>query len=600
MNGFTLIAPNIYRWADTCNVYVLREGDKALLIDLGDGSVLDKLGEIGVKTVEWVLFTHHHREQCQGGTRLAKLGAKVAASAVEKPIFEQPLSYRKMRPTLGDAYTVHGASYVRPPIAPIAIDHAFKRMDEFAWRGREFVCAHTGGHSPGHMAYLTRVDGQWLAFAGDLMTHDARMHTWFDSEFDYGFAKGLHELANNAAYIAGYDPRPLLPAHGPIVRDGKEQLDHYVRKLRKLGRLYVRGYEIFQFANCDQDTISRPTAVPHLWRISKHLFKFRGPDYWVNFHMLLADNGHALFIDCGLFDREFLEKTIERAKERLGLKAIDAVFVTHMHGDHALDAGFAREKWGAKLWAMEGVVDKFERPWDHDYCALLPMYTNRDKPDALRPLRFDRVLTPGELIHWQGFTLACDWMPGQTKYHSCLHGVVARNACVLEEGYLQAAGFLHGIAPDLLLGGHCWAIAKPADLIERLRVRMTELREAFADLSAEDDYRYMFDPYWARALPYRVTVKPGETTTFIIQVRNFLDRPQDYRVDLVAPPGLTCEPATLIGRRADAGYTRHQVKLSAARDIREGLHLVALDIVRNGRRHGQWFDFIAWTGKPPE
>ena len=61
--------PDLYRWIDTCHVYILRAGDAALLIDLGDGSVLDHLGDIGVKRVEWVLFTHHHREQCQGASR---------------------------------------------------------------------------------------------------------------------------------------------------------------------------------------------------------------------------------------------------------------------------------------------------------------------------------------------------------------------------------------------------------------------------------------------------------------------------------------------------------------------------------------------------
>src|SRR5215831_7734650 len=58
--------PDLYVWTDTCNVYVLKDGDAALLVDLGDGSVLDHLGELGVKQVDWVLFTHHHREQCQG------------------------------------------------------------------------------------------------------------------------------------------------------------------------------------------------------------------------------------------------------------------------------------------------------------------------------------------------------------------------------------------------------------------------------------------------------------------------------------------------------------------------------------------------------
>ena len=253
MPALTQIAPDIFQWTDTCNVFVVRDSDAALLIDLGDGSVLDALGEIGVRRVEWVLFTHHHREQCQGAGKLAALGAKVAVGAAERAMFEQPLSFRKMRPALGDAHTVHGASYVRPLIAPVAIERAFAKMDDFTWHGCEFVCVLTGGHSPGQMAYLLRVDGTWLAFTGDLMLDGAKMHTWFDSEFDYGFAKGIYELANNAAQIAGYDPALLLPSHGPVVRDAREQLNSYVGKLRRLGELYVRGYEIFRFANCDQE-----------------------------------------------------------------------------------------------------------------------------------------------------------------------------------------------------------------------------------------------------------------------------------------------------------------------------------------------------------
>ena len=621
--AFTQIQPDIFQWSDTCNVFVVRDGDAAVLIDLGDGSVLDALTEIGVRRVEWVLFTHHHREQCQGAGKLSAHGAKVAVGEAERALFEQPLSFRKMRPSLNDAHTVHGASYVRPPIAAMKVDRAFAKMDTFEWRGREFVCAFTGGHSPGQMAYLLRVDGKWLAFTGDLMLDGAKMHTWFDSEFDYGFAKGLYELANNAAQIAGYDPALLLPSHGKVVRNARKQLLEYIVKLRRLGELYVRGYDIFKFANCDQDVVSRPTAVPHLWRVTPHLFKFRGPDYWVNFHMLLADNGHALLVDCGLFDRAFLDLILTRAKERLGLNQIDAIFVTHLHGDHALDAAHIRDKWGAKLWAMKGVADKFERPWDYDYCALLPSYGN----DA-GPLKFDRLLGDGETIDWNGYALTCDWMPGQTKYHSCLHGeidgkrvaftgdnlfasatdpaqggneaVVARNGGALEEGYLYAASYLHSIAPDLLLGGHCWAIADPAALVERLRVRMGALRDAFTALSVEDDYRYMFDPYWVQAMPYRVVVKPGAVTEFTVLVRNYRNRLQTHRIALHTPPGLTCEPAVLEGHRTGEGVTPHNVVIRAATDARSGLHLVALDVSRDSVRHGELFDFIAWVGDEPQ
>ena len=100
--------PDLFVWSDTCNVYVLREGDAAMLIDLGDGSVLDHLKDIGVKRIEWVLFTHHHREQCQGAPRLMGTGAKIGAPNTERALFEKPADFRKMNVRLGDAFTIHG------------------------------------------------------------------------------------------------------------------------------------------------------------------------------------------------------------------------------------------------------------------------------------------------------------------------------------------------------------------------------------------------------------------------------------------------------------------------------------------------------------
>ncbi|MGB9601784.1 MAG: MBL fold metallo-hydrolase, partial [Limisphaerales bacterium] len=57
------LLPNLYVWTDTCNVYILKSGANALLIDFGDGGVLDRLEKLNIKSVDWILFTHHHREQ---------------------------------------------------------------------------------------------------------------------------------------------------------------------------------------------------------------------------------------------------------------------------------------------------------------------------------------------------------------------------------------------------------------------------------------------------------------------------------------------------------------------------------------------------------
>ena len=129
MPAFTQIAPDIFMWSDTCNVFVVRDGDAAMLIDLGDGSVLDALGEIGVRRVEWVLFTHHHREQCQGAGKLAALDAKVAVGAAERALFEH-------RP--------------RPQLSPSSADTSH-RVAYSAW-------THSGTGGPGRPAIRRRSD----------------------------------------------------------------------------------------------------------------------------------------------------------------------------------------------------------------------------------------------------------------------------------------------------------------------------------------------------------------------------------------------------------------------------------------------------------
>ncbi|MFQ5808031.1 MAG: MBL fold metallo-hydrolase, partial [Armatimonadota bacterium] len=84
---FERVAKDVFLFRDTCNVYVLRDGADAILIDLGSGAVLEHLREIGVRRVAWVVHTHHHREQCQGDHLLQPRGIRLAVPAGEALFF---------------------------------------------------------------------------------------------------------------------------------------------------------------------------------------------------------------------------------------------------------------------------------------------------------------------------------------------------------------------------------------------------------------------------------------------------------------------------------------------------------------------------------
>ncbi len=616
---FTQVAKDIYLFPDICNVYVIKSGELGLLIDLGTGDVLDHLKEIGINKIEWVLFTHHHREQTQGYQRLKNTGAKVAVPEVEKALFETPLNFRKMAHALSDAFTVHGASYVRPGITPIKADKTFAKMDDFTWQGIELWCIETAGNSPGSLSYITKKEEEWIAFTGDVMLQGSKLHTWFDTEWDYGFSKGIYALYNSLGQLEGYPLKKMLPSHGPIIENPLPQLQALRNTLREFNKLYLRGWEVSTFAGADQDRVSQPTTVPHVWQVTKHLFKFRGPEFWPNFHMILADNGHALIVDCGLFKKEFLDKSIALMKERLGLKQIDVVLVTHMHGDHCLEAPHLRDIHGAKIWTMNRVVAPVSRPLHFDYCAQVNTYGK-----GIDSIAFDKVFQEGDTFTWEGFKLTVDWMPGQTEFALCLHGiidgkkvaftgdnifgsssdpsqngheaVVARNSCILEEGYIYAAKYLKKLQPDLLLGGHSWAMAEPAKLIDRYLADAIKLKEYFEKLSFEKDYRWMYDPYWVRMEPYRVVLGKNNTAEARLMMRNFDSAPISMKVEIVLPEGFKAEPAIISTMVAGESTTSIPIQISCTKETVKGLHLAALDITRKGKRAGQLFDFILWVG----
>jgi glyoxylase-like metal-dependent hydrolase (beta-lactamase superfamily II) len=615
--------PNVFMFHDTCNVYVIRDGDAALLIDLGDGSVLDHLAEIGVNKVEWVLFTHHHREQCQGYPKLKPWNAKVGAPEAERALFERPVDFRKVNVRLGDAYTIHGASYVRPSMNPIKVDRGFKPMDLFSWRDYEFWCVDTRGNSPGAMSYMLQKEGRWYGFTGDVMLEGAQMHTWFDTEWDYGFAAGIWAMANSAAQVAGYRPELLLPSHGPVVRSPVKQLEKYEEKLFRLEKLLVRGYPVNSFASAVQDKVSRPTAVPHVWQISPHLFKFRGPNFFPNFYLIMSESGHGLAVDCGLLTTNFLESALQGMQQKLGLKQIDAVIPTHMHGDHFLQAPYLNEQWGAQLWAIERMVPVCERPEEFDYSAPIQAYNI-----GVDRVQYDLVYKEGEKFKWQEYEFTMDWMPGQTEFALCVQGkidgrlvaftgdnifgdpddpeetgheaMVAHNSAILEEGYIYGAEYLKKLKPDLLAGGHSYVMDKPAKFVERYRKWAYQMRDAFRELSSDKDYEYWFDPFWVRAEPYRVRIAPGEETEIQLHVRNFRSRTQKHEIAIHLPEGFSAEPAILTGSVPAESRAIFRYKLKAAENAPKGAAIVAFDITLDGKRHGEMFDSVVNVATPAE
>ncbi|MBD3676300.1 MAG: MBL fold metallo-hydrolase [Planctomycetaceae bacterium] len=608
--------PNLYVWSDTCNAYVLKQGEQALLIDLGDGSVLDALPKLGITTVDWILFTHHHREQCQGIDLVDRTTTKVAAPLAEAALFETPHQFRKWYPKLGDQYTVYGASYSRPPRESIPLDRTLDHEEVFEWEGFKIDCRLTPGHSPGSLSYLIETGETTLAFTGGLMHDGAKFTTWFDSEWDYGFGKGIETLMASVQELIAAEIDIACPSQGPVINNAHRQFETYHKKLETFLASYVRGYPVFDSTEEQRDSYSKPTKVPLINQVTPHLYKLSHETKGKNFAIIISDNGRGLILDAGLFPVAMLEEIIVGLRAHMGLKEIDAFWISHMHGDHFLLGPHLKEKYNAEAWTLDIIADKCEHPRRYDYSALVAAYG-----DGFDGMKIEKPFKNGESVMWEGYKIQVDWMPGQTEFGCCLwleidgkriaftgdnlfgtasdpnqnghEAVVARNSSILEEGYLLGSAYLKDLNPDIVMGSHSYVMDEPAGFLQRYHDWSKEMIRLYKAMLPQEHYEYGYDPYWVSAYPYRVDLTEAETQTVTITVRNFRGVPEKHDIELKLPPGITAEPSRLTGFVKPDGERDYEVKLTVDRDqVAAGVRQATFDITLNEKHHGELFDFL--------
>ena len=466
--AFEEVANDVFRW--TCNSYVIRSGDEAVIIDPGDGSLFKSLPDLKVASISRILLTSHHRELLQG-LENSMIKAPMAAPRDEQPFFETPTAFRKWNPRLSDKFAVHGSSYLRPPASPLKCSHWLSDGDSFPLGSMTFTAIATPGHSPGALSYLLSKGGEKLLFSGGLMHAGSRMTNWFDSERDYGFAKGIDALLVSAEKLASVGASSAFPSHGPVIEKPTSQFQDFQTRLKEFRREYLRGYPVENLSKRGPHPATKPTKAGPIVQVTPHLYMF-GPEMaGKNFAILIADSGHALLLDCGLFSRVVLERLISDMKEHLGLKQIDACWISHSHGDH-FTLFPALKEHGVKFWTMDTIADKCENPRAYDYPAMIGAYNA-----GFENAKIDRILKSGEVVEWEGYKLHIDWMPGQTEFgnalwleldgkrivftgdnifgdpqdpaqngHECVN---AKNSAIINEGYLIVAKYLETASTPL-------------------------------------------------------------------------------------------------------------------------------------------------------
>jgi glyoxylase-like metal-dependent hydrolase (beta-lactamase superfamily II) len=594
------ISANLYRFEDTCNVFVIRDGSRCVLIDFGSGNILDHLSAMGITQVDWILHTHHHRDQCQGDYRAVERKIPIAAPAHERHLFADAQNFWRNR-------RVFHLYYVRNDFNTITENIPLQRSLEdystFRWGKLDFFILPTPGHTLGSITLIAAIDGKKVAFTGDLIHSPGKILNLYDTQVNYGGSEGIDLGIYSLARLAELKPEMLCPSHGDPMPDPADAIAQTGRRLT--------DYYRYQTGN-DPSEEGRPYAVsPHL--VCHHTTTS-------SFYAILSNSGKAMFIDYGSasgvhfgnFERatattdrvRFVEHSIDRLRRDYGLRSVEVAMPSHMHDDHMNGFPHLIRHHGAKVWCYENMVDVFQNPRGYNLGCILG-----------EPFQVSRSFKDGERFRWEEYEFEVKHSPGHTEYQMALfvtldgkkvaftgdaffpnprndgtlrHNLIFRNH-VENDSHLKSIRNLIEREPEIICPGHGRAYPVDRSILLATEQKLRTQQQFFFDLLPEGETNYGLDPSWVALYPYQMIVAPGERETVRIRARNYYQRPMKLEIALIAPSEWEITPATVkmevpAGQQAERPV---EVAIPSGWQAPGPRFAIAADVMRDGKYLGQ-------------
>ena len=229
----------------TSNVWVLRDGNDAMLIDAGygdDQSVVTRQQflekELPDLNIRYIAITHHHFDHSSGGRRLREsLKAETAINPLDEVLLHTPSESNEDLPDereINERAAVWREEALNTPIDVPMPDGAVVRVGNLTVRA-----VHTPGHTAGHNCY-------WVEELGILFTGDNILGVG-TSAIGPPPSGNMEQYLQSLLRMNELNAGLFAPGHGPVVTATaakvKELLDHRAERDRQIIALIERGYD---------------------------------------------------------------------------------------------------------------------------------------------------------------------------------------------------------------------------------------------------------------------------------------------------------------------------------------------------------------------
>ena len=613
-SNLTQLSDHLYVLNDTCNVYLITSGEHGLLIDAGSGAILEHLPQTDVQQIEHVLHTHHHRDQCSGTPQLRQHGARVAVPEYERHLFDQAELFWQSRRTY-DNYNDRNSFFTIGENIPV--DNVLEDYETFQWREYEFYILPSKGHTLGSSTLITTIDGQQIAFTGDLFMSGGKLYQLHAMEYHYGGMEGILFTLQSIQALRKQHVDIAYPSHGEPVVAVTHDIDKLQNRLVDCVNL-GRGMRVV-----NRESTPEPVFVPEskFIPLSRHLL-WGGDWTCSNFYVVLSDSGKAMFVDYGhaffphmhisadhdgLESMRFIEHHLDELREDYGVTQLDLVVPTHIHDDHTCGIPYLQRHHGTQCWALEEVGQVLANPaeWASTPCTFP------------KPIRIDRWLTDGERFQWEEYEFEIRFAPGQTEFHSVYAGEIdGRKVAFTGDNYFVAevlaggksverpfqttvlrnsfqlamhhrcAQVMRDINPELICPGHRDVLPCSKQDLDIYCDFIEQKERVFRNLVNEPADHYI-DLFWARLLPYLATVAANEAIEYRLLLRNNFSERTSYGARLIPPQGWKTSPefAQLELEPGDRGEL--SLAMTAPPTADNQRRLMRAEITINGKSQGQ-------------
>lgn len=552
----TRLADGLYVHHGSVNVGILVDGDRAVLIDYGEGEVSAVLPDLGIRQVEAVYLTHYHRDQLSGlsrGSETFPTGARIVVPIGEREWIESPQVFWNDPTRRWHLYEFH--PYQLVPAAPVAVDAVCREADTFDFGPWSIRVVGTPGHTDDGVSYLVEGADQKVIFLGDLIAGPGQIWDIYSLQRggrfgdlqirDYhGFLGARPLLLASLEQLVAAGPDLLVPSHGVLMTNPSEAIYALRANLNSAyadyqaisaGRYYFPSYFSTPVDDREVLPIRDGSPIPPFLR---HV-----GTTWI----VVSEDGAALVMDCGT--RKVIEE-VTRMQASGEITTVEALWISHYHDDHVDCLPEFQERFPCPTYADATVADVVTNPAAYNLPCLSPAVA-----------RIDRALAHGERWRWREFELTNYRYPSQTYYHGALlvegrgrrlffigdsftpsgiddYCAGNRNLLGSTRGYAFCLRLIEELRPDALFNCHVQpAFIFGSDDLALMQRNLTRRLESFGRLVPWDHPNYGLDEHWARAYPYEQSVGPGNAVTINLQVTNHSSSAHEASAIPVVPAG---------------------------------------------------------------